>query len=116
MGLEPMTSRATTRSRGATFRYMAYGSAKRSIADPGMNPRMKPCRTSRRLSGGRSGYEISSTDSMYRTTLRNVLRRRLERTITMLLANGVPTHVAEELADHADINTATGSIRVWDDE
>ena len=53
---------------------------------------------------------------MYRTTLRNVLRRRLERTITMLLANGVPTHVAEELADHADINTATGSIRVWDDE
>jgi integrase/recombinase XerD len=36
--------------------------------------------------------------------------------ITMLLASGVPLHVAQELAGHTNITTTAGYLRVWDED
>ncbi len=36
--------------------------------------------------------------------------------VTMLLQNGVPLHVAKELAGHASIQTTEGYLRVWDED
>jgi integrase len=36
--------------------------------------------------------------------------------VTMLLSSGVPLHVAQELAGHANITTTAGYLRVWDED
>jgi integrase len=36
--------------------------------------------------------------------------------VTMLLASGVPLHVAQELAGHSNITTTAGYLRVWDED
>jgi site-specific recombinase XerD len=36
--------------------------------------------------------------------------------VTMLLASGVPLHVAQELAGHTNITTTAGYLRVWDED
>ena len=36
--------------------------------------------------------------------------------VTMLLKNGVPLHVASELAGHNDIATTAGYLRVFDED
>jgi integrase len=36
--------------------------------------------------------------------------------VTMLLASGVPLHVAQELAGHTNIVTTAGYLRVWDED